>query len=251
MKGAWPLSPATLGGFTLIEVILAIGIAAGILMVVLFFYGQCELMRTQLLQENAKISAARLVMERLSSELSGARRCQTYQQGLSGGADNLQFVRLDFPLPSAWTNATGSASATGGWPFRLVSYSLGQGTNGSPSGLIRSEGALSRQTSVVSTNADQAPLDAGGTATPGGGVTIEQLQFLRFRYYDGTNWLEAWSGADLPLGIEVSLGVDPLPPELTADEYPFELYRRVIALPNSPAGVTSGHAATAGKEGPG
>ena len=251
--------------FTLIEVILAIGIAAGVLMVVLFFYGQSESLRTQLLQENARISAARLVMERLSRDLSAARWSQSYQQGLSGGADNLQFVRLSFPLPSAWTNSTATGSLTPVSTLRLVSYSLGQGTNGSASGLVRSEQALSRQTGVVPTNpdqalftqsgavltnADQALFNAGAPA-PRGGVTIEQLQFLRFRYYDGTNWLEAWSGASLPAGIEVSLGMDPLPAELTADEYPYELYRRVIFLPNSPSGITSTRAGVGATGGPG
>ena len=65
-------------------------------------------------------------------------------------------------------------------------------------------------------------------------VEIErlQIQFLRFRYWDGSTWSETWSAPDLPIGVEVSLGGEPLPPESTAEEYPFELYRRVIYLPN-------------------
>jgi prepilin-type N-terminal cleavage/methylation domain-containing protein len=260
-------------GFTLIEVVLAIGIAAGILMVVLFFYRQSEALRTGLLEETSRIAAARLIMERLSVELSAVRRCGSFPQGLSGGADNLQFVRLDFPPFSSWTNQTNFVSAPAPDPFRLVSYSLVQSTNGgSGSGLVRYEESLSRRTTLAgstngndaflegrglaallksrlpgSTNEDEALLE-GGNSAPTNGLAIGQLQFLRFRYYDGTNWLEAWSAPDLPLGIEVSLGVEPLPAESTADEYPFQVYRRVIYLPNHATGSVTQAVADA-KEG--
>jgi hypothetical protein len=52
------------------------------------------------------------------------------------------------------------------------------------------------------------------------------------------------------VGIEVSLGVEPLPPELTAEDYPFEVYRRVIYLPNHTAGGTLAQAVAGAKEGP-
>jgi len=237
--------------FTLIEVVLAIGIAAGILLVVLFFYRQSEALRTGLLEETSRIAAARLIMERLSLELSAARRSESFQQGLSGGPDNLQFVRLDFPLLSSWTNQTNVlVPAPVPTPFRLVSYSLVQSTNGgSGSGVVRSEKALSRRTTpVLFTNEDDT-LPGGGNSALTNGLAIQQLQFLRFRYYDGTNWLDAWSAPELPLGIEVSLGVEPLPPELTADEYPSEVYRRVIYLPNHAAFGTATQAVAAAKEG--
>ena len=99
-------------GFTLIEVLLAIGIAAGILMVVLFFYRQSEDLRTSLLQETSRISAARLIMQRLTRELGAARVSATLGQGLSGGSDNLRFVRLDFPPASAWTVPTNMFSTS-------------------------------------------------------------------------------------------------------------------------------------------
>jgi type II secretory pathway pseudopilin PulG len=241
------------GGFTLIEVVLAIGIAAGILMVVLFFYRQSEALRTALLEETSRIGAARLIMERLSLELSAARRCESFQQGLSGGADNLRFVRLDFPLSSCWTNTnqTSLVSAPVPTPFRLVSYSLVQSTNGSSgSGVVRSEEMLSKRTTpVLFTNADDGSLGGGASAATNG-LAIGQIQFLRFRYYDGTNWLEAWSAPGLPAGIDVSLGVEPLPPELTVDEYPFETYRRIIYLPSHAAAGTLAQAAAGAKEGP-
>ena len=324
-------------GFTLIEVVLAVAIAAGMLLVVLTFYQQAAALRGRLIEETSGISAIRLLMERLTCELGAVRRSDLYQLGLSGGADNLQLLKLEFPRPGAWTNPATAA------PFRLVSYSL-QGAGG----LVRSETPLWASSVIVTTNdaapdipvppavSDDATPRAGtnalmittsrsgtsatsparatgvssgskagrgagtaratrGTASGGaagsgsfasssntsrpasaprgtaslnatnapddttepveptdaigtigttnqtnivvvsaarGGLAIGQAQFVRFRYWDGSTWLEAWNTPDLPVGVEVSLGLEALPAETSPDEYPFELYRRVIYLPN-------------------
>ncbi len=320
--------------FTLIEVILAVAIAAGMLLVVLTFYQQVAALRGRLIEKTAGISAIRLLMERLTSELGAVRRSDAYQLGLSGGSDNLQLLKLEFPRPGAWTNPATAA------PFRWVSYSLQSGA-----GLVRSESpvwagavavttndaapasppaaappvltndlALAAATSALAvtssrggmsaaptraTGAPGGPRGAKGTGTAraakgpatasaasagriaradsssqtmaspkdstlpddtselmvttdttvttnmagrtnavapsaarGGGLAIGQAQFVRFRYWDGSTWLDGWDTPDLPVGVEVSLGLEPLPAEMTADEYPFELYRRVIYLPN-------------------
>jgi type II secretory pathway component PulJ len=240
-----PRLPAA--GFTLIEVVLAISIAAGILVVVLLFYHQTESLRSRLLEETSRLATMRLVMERLNAELSTARLSQPHGKGLSGGADNIQFVRLSFPAP--WDRTNASSSFSTGAPLRVVSYSLLQNTNNAAeSGMLRSEELLaegsSTSTNVPAAN-DQGSSWLAGTAVPRNGSVASQIQFLRFRYWDGSTWSETWSAPNLPIGVEVSLGREPLPPESTADEYPFELYRRVIYLPThavgrppSPAGPT-------------
>jgi len=226
--------------FTLIEVILAIGIAAGILTVVLFFYRQSETLRDRLLDETSRLSAVRLVMERLSADLSAARRCDSMEKGLTGSPDHLEFVKLEFPQISAWSNAPTVSSAAA--PFHLVSYSLVPGTNSDgESGLIRSEELLSSRPTLTSTNDSSTNLDLG-TPAPRAGMAAEQIQFLRFRYFNGASWLDNWSSPGLPVGIEVTLGNEPLPAESTPEDYPFELYRRVICLPNYASGATSSRA---------
>ncbi len=225
-------------GFTLIEVVLAISIAAGILLVVLLFYHQTESLRSRLLEETSRLATMRLVMERLSAELATARLSKPHGRGLIGGADNIQFVKLGFPSPWDRTNASNSLSV--GTPLRVVSYALVQSTNNmTESGLVRSEEMLVKGLNA-STNLNAAS-DQDGTAllepaTPRGGSVLSQIQFLHFRYWDGSNWSETWNSAGLPIGVEVSLGRESLPPEATAEEYPFELYRRVIYLPNHAVG---------------
>jgi hypothetical protein len=317
--------------FTLIEVVLAVAIAAGMLLVVLMFYQQVAALRGRLIERTAGISAIRLLLERLSCELGAVRRSDVYQLGVSGGSDNLQLLKLEFPRPGAWTNPATAA------PFRWVSYSLQGGAglvrsetpmwasavtittneaasaapastamtndltlaaetsafavaspksgmsamptraSGAPGGSrggkgastarapkgtatasaaspARAAGANSSPKAMASPKASAQPDDTlepilttdamvttsttnrtnvvAARATRGGGLAIGQAQFVRFRYWDGSTWLDGWDTPDLPVGIEVSLGLEPLPAEMTSDEYPFELYRRVIYLPN-------------------
>jgi hypothetical protein len=85
---------------------------------------------------------------------------------------------------------------------------------------------------TLTTNTTSRTNAVAASATSRGALAIGQAQFVRFRYWDGNSWLDGWDTPDLPVGVEVSLGLEPLPAEMTADEYPFELYRRVIYLPN-------------------
>ena len=258
--------------FTLIEVILAMAIAAAILVVVLFFYRASETLRSNLVDEAARASAARLVMERINQELSMA--VSGGSASFSGASDRLQFVKLDFPALNAWTNPAGAIS---GPPFCMVSYSLSQNTNPGAAGLLRLEqylgaknaGAASSAASVApatndtvalaSTN-DQTDLQAPSTNGPPrrSGSVISQIQYLRFRYWDSTNWLDSWTAAGLPAGVEVSLGNDPMPEDTLMEdtdsqEYPYDLFRRVIYVPNhtaAPAGAGADAVASSGEVAP-
>jgi type II secretory pathway pseudopilin PulG len=242
------------GAFTLIEVVLAISIAVGILTVVLLFYHQTTTLRTRLMEETSRLAVMRLVMERLNVELASARLSGPHGQGLSGGADNFQFVRLGFP--TSWDATNPPPSAASQISLHLISYTLVQDTNQATQvdtnqtvdrGLLRSDVALGQAAgtnsvppatndfsaipfTVSPSGADTNSL-AGPTPMPPGGL-ISQIRFFHLRYWDGASWSDAWPGPDLPVGIEVSLGADPLPPELAVDAYPFEVFRRVIYLPN-------------------
>ena len=81
--------------FTLVEVILAISIAIGILVVALYFYSQATNLRAHLLEESDRISSIRLVMDRLTSELRNA--FAQPQTGFHGDATSLQFVTTEPP----------------------------------------------------------------------------------------------------------------------------------------------------------
>jgi len=229
--------------FTLIEVLLAISIAAGILVVVLLFYHQTESLRSRLLEETSRLAAVRLVMDRLSGELAAARLCQPRGQGLSGTSNTLSFVKLSFPSP--WDRTNAPATTTSAPALRVVTYTLVEEDTNSVTdgGLLRSEEALVKSTgagasagpgaspSLAVTN-DPSLLSLDATNAPPKGAMASQIRFVRFRYWDGIAWSDSWTGPDLPWGVEASLGADPLPADAAVEDYAAELYRRVIYLPN-------------------
>ncbi|MBM3837740.1 MAG: type II secretion system protein [Verrucomicrobia bacterium] len=226
--------------FTLLEVLLAVAIAAGMLAVVLFFYTQAANLRVQLFYETSKISAVRLLLDRLTADLSNAQRCESMQVGLTGTSETLEFVRLELPNFAGWTNAPEVAPAAGP-PFRLIRYAaLRAPGETNVSGLTRSEEPLLHrpvelveETDLSSTNA------AAARRAP---MTIDQFRYLRFRYWNGAAWLDSWSAPELPAGVEVSLGAEPLPEEPTPDQpdpYPPEVFRRVIYLPGHSSSALS------------
>ena len=83
-------------GFTLIEVILALSIAIGILVVALYFYSQTANLRGQLLDESDRLADLRLVMDRLTGELRSA--LEIPRQRFSGEGTSLSFVTVAAPI---------------------------------------------------------------------------------------------------------------------------------------------------------
>ena len=75
---------STLSGFTLLEVILAVSIAIGIMTVALYFYQQSSMLRKDALEEMERIAAVRLVMDRLGMELRCAVNGSELLPGLTG-----------------------------------------------------------------------------------------------------------------------------------------------------------------------
>ena len=216
--------------FTLIEVLLAVGIVAGLLVVVLYFYQQAAELRTELLVETERGSAARLLMDRLTAELRTARPHTFYETPMVGDGTYLQFITTDMPSQGSWSGEKLGRVTRPESDLKLVSY--GAETSAEDTnvvGLARTEEPLvelrtaPRETTVIEP-----------AATNCNSILItEAFRFIRFRYYDGYNWLEAWSETYLPLGVEVTLGSEALPPEVEPEEYPYEVFRRVIALPGS------------------
>ena len=67
----------------------------------------------------------------------------------------------------------------------------------------------------------------------------DRLKHLRFRYLNGGTWVDAWPGPQLPLGIEVSLGIEPMSATNLLEEYTNHVFRRVVRIPPSAAFITA------------
>jgi type II secretory pathway pseudopilin PulG len=213
--------------FTLIEVLLAVGIIAGLLVVVLYFYQQAAQLRTELLVEAERTSSARLLMDRLTAELRAARSHTFYAVPLVGDATYVQYITTDLPSQTAWTGERLGRITRPESDLKLVRYSAEvsrEDTN--VVGLARAEEALVELRTSAPSEA-VLPIDAQTNKTNAILIT-EAFKYIRFRYYDGYKWLESWNDTFLPKGVEVTLGSEPMPAEAEVEEYPYEVFRRVI-----------------------
>ena len=89
-------------GFTLIEVVLAIVIAVGLLTGVLVFYRQAAILREEILRKADALSAVRLVMDRISTELRTAPPGTAGTPILSGDSHSLRILHTAVPSKTPW-----------------------------------------------------------------------------------------------------------------------------------------------------
>jgi type II secretory pathway pseudopilin PulG len=217
------------GAFTLIEVILAVVIAAGLLVVAISYYQRSADLRNQLLEESERLTTIRLLMDRVSLDLRTA--FAEPRQGFSGTADSMRFAHLGSP--------TSGNLAEGA--LKLVTYSVitnSGGTNVTVIGFNRVEAPLVEMRVAGATNspASTDPSSFNGAMDSTAMATnniVEPLtraiRLVHFRYFDGSDWLDSWDGIDLPAGVEVTFGTDPASEQ--EEEYAGELFRRVIYVP--------------------
>lgn len=232
-------APNARSAFTLLEVVLAISIAIVILVAALAFHHQAATLRGVLIEESERLAAVRQIMDRLAADL---RVAPVHNRiGFTGDSNSLRFVTTRLPLATAGFDSD----------LRRVTYRAlfsGDATNRTVSGLTRSdEPAVELISKASATNATVTATEPVGDAAEeiAAGLTnapttvaanpaeplTESIRFLSFRFWDGTAWRDSWSGAAPPPGVEISLGFEPLPAEMTPDLYPGEVFRRVIFLP--------------------
>jgi prepilin-type N-terminal cleavage/methylation domain-containing protein len=209
--------------FTLIEVILAVVIAAGLLVVAITYYQRSADLRGKLLEESERLTTIRLLTDRLSNDLRTA--FAEPRQGFTGGADYMRFVHAGSPSPGKLIDGA----------MQLVTYSVVtnmEGTNSTVIGFNRTESPLvelrpaSTNTEAISFNGE---MDFASMTNKVIEPLTRAIRFVHFRYFSGSEWLDAWDGVDLPLGVEVTFGSEPMMPE--DDLYPYEQFRRVIFVP--------------------
>lgn len=229
-------------GFTLLEVILALSLAVGLLFAGLLLYRQTAALREGIQDELEEISAARLIMDRLTGELQGCTVDHGLRLGLHGSANQIRFLTTAFPPAEAWTVAEGDVGIGPQFDLRTVHYRLahravGETEEDDPSPVIeRTERRFLTATGGHAKASERAfPLSSN-------------LSYMRFRYHDGWTWRDDWHAGHLPLGVEVTLAVEaPVKSAIVEtvegkELFPLGVFRRVICLPA--AGAIGGVAAS-------
>ncbi|MDB4530847.1 GspJ family type II secretion system protein [bacterium] len=252
--------------FTILEVMLAIVITTGLLATAMYYYQQTARFRNDLLEETERISSARLILDRLSAELRCSLHHPAHRIGFKGGSDWIEFLKTSVPSRASWRIQTESDPTpypeTG---YRLVRYELLK----KPilEGLMDNEA----NQKMVERNTSQSAVEPGVTdealaslmqgdainrterrlltakASTNNIVEVrinpliitERLKYLKFRYLNGGAWMDTWPGPQLPLGVEVSLGIEPLTSTKLFEEYTNHVFRRIIRIPSSAVFLTT------------
>lgn len=305
-------------GFTLVEVLLAITISTGMLVVVMYLYQQSAHIRLTVQQEADRISTVRLVMQRMSNELRSCKYFEHKKLGIKGTSERIEMISTGVLEEGAWGaisssgqsgpaaprdagsagGAGGSATSAGsgaGEPgaaarvaapriqyemdLRKISYGLkrsksqttAEPTNAGNPGTPGNFGSAGSGAAGGNSPAAARPIGAGGLVVDGiwrgeqrllmvedepmeekknpaavvvggeivadepeesgGPLLTDRIRFMRLRYWDGKEWLDSWDAEQLPAGVEVTIGIEPLPEGMEAKDYPHEVFRRIIALP--------------------
>jgi len=230
-------------GFTLLEVLLAVGLATILLGGLFAFYRHTNNARARLMEKMQQQSARQLVMQRITDELRAAT-VGLSGLALNGGPESMRFVCTTVPGGAVWAvdDATGGA-AEPQFDLALVGYALRYEEDeqtGEPYivGLERIE-----QRYVPTETTDE---QLAQTVT----LIDEGVRFIMLRYWSGDQWLEQWSGGDLPGAVEIVIGEQPLPEGVEPIDYPYETMRRVVTLPaasnQTPGGARLGMAGGGG-----
>ncbi len=227
--------------FTLIEVILAISIATGLLIVALTFYRQVSDLRGQILQESERLATVRLMLDRLASDLRTVRTGAVAGQEFRGDASALSFVTAVAALPTPGATPGSISGGADSARISLSTVTAQEGTNG-----VTVVGLLRRSEPVVTVS---GAASEGTTSVRLGDSTLEQtnrwtepttelIRYVRFRYWSGSAWQSGWTNSAPPPGVEIVLGTEPQPDDGAAD-YPYEQFRRVVYLPAGVAQETA------------
>jgi hypothetical protein len=229
---------------------LALALSLMLVAAMLGFYTQVLGVRKSVVDEIQFIRTQRLIMDQMTAELRAAAGGAQF----SGSDFFVQFAAATLPGPGVWAEPDVTEEPPPAQQdLRVVSYYLQteEDDRGQPYvvGIGRS----------VRTLLDPVPGPEEGVNIQATLLT-DRFRFLSLRYSDGTpavapggqrdlaDWSPNWTGRDLPVGIEITLGVEPLPENTDPLDYPFETFRRVVYLP---AGRKADAAGAEAGEGPG
>lgn len=217
-------------GFTLLEVVLALTLSIALAVAVMVFYSQATSTRSLVAKDSQQTASRRIVMDRLGDELGSSLNYSFLGLALEGTVDpktklpQVRFVTALPPSPSAWaTREASQAPLPPRSDLQIVGYSLstwedkeGQLHVG---GLQRScQNMLTAKTVEEGTTVNTQSLSS-------------DIKFMQLRYWDGAAWADQWNQGDLPLAVEITLGLAQLPENTDPSEYPFATWKRTVYLP--------------------
>ncbi len=221
---------STRSAMTLIEVLLALGLITLASATMFLFYDVSLRSRDQGARRIVDSNLARVVALKIADEVRSSNGfLQGTGPGISGKERQITLQTVVLPdkeqfIRRAVTDVPPPARSD----IRQVQYYLAydpdlshaypDGTTGfAPLGLVRREIKTLNQVIVREDQAESVELE----------LFAPEMKYLRFRYFDGVEWIDRWEVGDIGLGglgnalpqaVEITVGYDELPPEIEEDE---------------------------------
>jgi len=169
----------------------------------------------------------------LTNQIKSMTRLETIgMYGMFEPAQSVEFPTVALPGPSAWaendvTDAGTVVQAAG--DVELIGYRLRLDDEDNVIGLERSR---RKELIVTEEVEDIEEITEWVLVSP-------HIKFLRIRYWKDEEWLDEWprENKSIPAAVEVTLGFTPLPESADPEDYPYEMFRRVIAIPTVGGGA--------------
>jgi len=213
-------------GFTLIEIILAVTLAVGLIAAALAFYDQAIRARRAITQQIEAICAVRDVMDRITAELRSVSARSPLGESLDGDGEQLRMIVARLPGPAAWVSQDlADQPVPPQQDLRRVTYSIRRTDSGD--GQMTIDGLQRTQQKLLTA------IEAVEGREISNELIAPDVKFVRLRYWDRSGWSDSWVSQGPPLAVEVTLGLDPLPEGTDPNDYPYETYRRVVYIPAS------------------
>ncbi len=225
------------GAFTLMEVLLSIFLVVGLVGAVYGMYDSVLKLREQFAADATRLAAHRGIMKRLTRDCRNAivyplpqidpktGEITHVETGLIGERESIEFVSVRLPGAAAWAlQQIGDQPIPPEPDVEKVTWALAREEE------TREPIGLTRQTRRVLGLATRE--EVGRTR-----LVSDSIRCFFARYHDGADWVQRWSGEDLPLAVEIWMAPEPLPEDLGGEDAVAylsqmpEVYRRVIYLP--------------------
>jgi type II secretion system protein J len=172
-------------GFTLLETLVALAIAAVVLSALYGAVARASVARERATRSAERVSTARTLLLRLASELEAATTLT------EPGSEERFVVAAAPPDAPSWSMlrfATRDGRRAAADEIRLLAYRV------EGSGVLRRREALRFP-----------PPDA---REPDGLTVLEGVRLFRVRCFDGSAWRDQWTVPLLPRAVEIAIGVD-------------------------------------------
>lgn len=216
---------------TLLEVLLAVGLMVLVSLLLFGFYDSVLRTRDTVQRVTSTGYLAKMIAHQIAEEIRGANGfAPTLGPGISGKEHILTLQTVVHPDPKLFKKrGIDDQPPPAECDIRVVQYYLGydkenenyeyeSGVTGmAPIGLVRREVKTHFQSALFEKDENCVHLD----------LISPELKYLRFRYYDGVDWVDRWDigqepegqmGNSLPQAVEVTVGYEEIPPPEEEEE---------------------------------